>query len=88
MTGVHSEFSKYDVYTEVSSLYCYKDSHMLRNKYGIRDYQALRKLEQDIVGAKQQYLLEHPIMEAMIESVYDTKRLQRVLEQCITKMIQ
>ena len=58
---MHSDFSKYDVYTDIGSLYCYKDSHVLRNKYGIRDYQALRKLEQDIVGAKQQYLLAHPI---------------------------
>lgn len=58
---MHSDFSKYDVYSETGSIYCYRDSHVLRNKYGIRDYLTLRKLEQDIVGAKQQYLLEHPI---------------------------
>ncbi|MEG0944921.1 MAG: Fic family protein [Angelakisella sp.] len=34
---------------------------MLCNKYGIREYAALRRLEQDIVGAKQHYLLDHPI---------------------------
>lgn len=61
MNGVHSDFSQYDVYTEVGSIYCYKGSHVLKNRYGIRDYQALRELEQDIVGAKQQYLLVHPI---------------------------
>lgn len=58
---MHSDFSKYDVYAEVGSLYYYKDSHVLRNKYGIRDYHTLQKLEQDIVGAKQQYLLDCPI---------------------------
>ena len=54
-------FSKYDVYTEVGSKYCYKDSHVLRNRYGIREFEKLKAAEQDIVGAKQQYLLTYPI---------------------------
>ena len=54
-------FGKYDVYTDFASLYCYHDSHVLKNRYQIRDAETLRKLEQDYVGAKQQYLLEHPI---------------------------
>lgn len=54
-------FSKYEVYTDISSIYCYKNSNVLKNKYGIRDYKVLRDLEQDIVGAKQQYLLDNPI---------------------------
>ncbi|MEG2770281.1 MAG: Fic family protein [Oscillospiraceae bacterium] len=58
---MHSDFSRYDVYTEIGSQYCYKDSHTLKNKYGVRDFQTLRQVEQDVVGAKQQYLLKHPI---------------------------
>ena len=54
-------FSKYEVYPDVGSLYCYKDSHALRNRYSIRDFEKLKAAEQDIVGAKQQYLLTHPI---------------------------
>lgn len=58
---MHSDFSKYDVYADIGSLYYYKESHVLCNKYGIKNYKALRELEQDIVGAKQSYLLDNPI---------------------------
>lgn len=54
-------FGKYDVYTEFCSRYCYKDSTVLKNRLDIRDADKLKKVEQDIVGAKQQYLLSYPI---------------------------
>lgn len=59
--NVADGFGKYEVYTEFASLYCYRGSNVLKNRYHIRDAETLRKLEQDYVGAKQQYLLGHPI---------------------------
>lgn len=37
-------FNQYDVYTEIKSLYCYKESHVLYNKFHIKDY---NKFEND-----------------------------------------
>lgn len=54
-------FGKYEISADYASLYCYKNSRVLKNRYNIHDADTLRKLEQDYVGAKQQYLLEHPI---------------------------
>ncbi len=36
-------------------------SCVLKNRYGIRDTDKLKQVEQDIVGAKQQYLLLNPV---------------------------
>lgn len=55
-------FGKYDVYTDFGSRYCYKDSHVLKNRYSIHDADKLKQTEQDIVTLKQQYLMERPIM--------------------------
>jgi cell filamentation protein len=54
-------FSKYDVYTEFGSKYCYKNSSVLRNKLGIRDFETLKQAEADITALKQTYLLDHPV---------------------------
>ena len=57
-----SEFGKYDVYTVVGSIYCYKGTNILRNKLDIRDGDELRRLDADISLLKQKSLLTNPIM--------------------------
>ena len=54
-------FSKYDVYTTVQSIYCYPDTDVLVNKLGIRDKDALKAAEIELVAIKQIALLEEPI---------------------------
>lgn len=54
-------FSKYEVYTTVQSVYCYKDSNVLKNKLNIRDKENLKKAEEEITSLKQYVLLESPI---------------------------
>jgi cell filamentation protein len=54
-------FSKYDVYVETNSKYCYPETDVLRNKLNIHDGNALKQAETDIVSVKQNYLLTHPI---------------------------
>ena len=57
-----SELGKYDVYTVVGSIYCYKGTNVLRNKLDIRDGDELRRLDADISLLKQKSLLSKPIM--------------------------
>lgn len=38
-----STFSKYDVYTTVGSMYCYKGINVLYNRFGVRDSAVLHK---------------------------------------------
>lgn len=54
-------FSKYDVYTTVQSLYCYRDSDVLKNKLNIRERGELKQAEEEITALKQYMLLESPI---------------------------
>ena len=54
-------FGKYDVYTTVESIYCYRGTKVLRNKLGIKDEQTLKDAENEIVSVKQYALLMHPI---------------------------
>lgn len=54
-------FGKYDVYAVSGSIYCYKDSSVLRNRFGIRDSGALKEVESDFSAVKQQELLSQPI---------------------------
>ena len=54
-------FSRYDVYTTVQSIYCYRESDVLKNKLNIRDKEELRKAEEDFVAVKQLSLLQQPI---------------------------
>jgi cell filamentation protein len=42
-------------------LYCYKDSNVLRNKFGLRDAEKLKKVETDFSAARQTDLLNHPV---------------------------
>lgn len=54
-------FSKYDVYTTTQSIYCYKDTNVLKNKLNIRDQKLLKKAEEEITAIRQFELLQHPI---------------------------
>lgn len=54
-------FSKYDVYVETGSKYCYAGTNVLRNKFNLLDGEKLKQIESDIAFAKQNYLLTHPI---------------------------
>ena len=55
-------FGKYDVYAVAGSSYCYRDSTVLKNRFGIRDGQKLKKLETDISAIRQNDLLSNPIV--------------------------
>lgn len=54
-------FSKYEVYTTVQSIYCYRNTKVLKNKLNIRDNSVLKKAEEEITLIKQMRLLEEPI---------------------------
>lgn len=54
-------FSKYDVYAVAGSSYCYPDSNVLRNKFGISDAAKLKIIESDISAARQSEMLNEPI---------------------------
>ncbi len=54
-------FSKYEVYTTVQSIYCYKGTNLLKNKIAIRDAQTLKSFEEEIVSAKTYALIQNPI---------------------------
>ena len=54
-------FSKYDVYTTVQSIYCYRDTDVLKNKMNIRDMNKLKQAEEEITALKQYMLLESPV---------------------------
>ena len=54
-------FSKYEVYTTTQSLYCYPETDILKNKLNIRDYELLKKAEEDITAIKQFEMLKNPV---------------------------
>ncbi|MBQ3427426.1 MAG: Fic family protein [Clostridia bacterium] len=54
-------FSKYEVYTITQSLYCYPDTNILKNKLNIKDFELLKKAEEEITAVKQLELLQNPI---------------------------
>jgi len=54
-------FGKYDVYAVAGSIYCYPDSSVLKNRFGLRDPAQLKALESDLSAIRQKDLLEHPI---------------------------
>lgn len=54
-------FSRYDVYAVAGSRYCYPDTSVLKNRFGLRDAVQLKKVEADISAVRQNDLLEHPI---------------------------
>ena len=51
-------FSRYDVYAVVGSHYCYRDTGVLKNRFGIRDAGQLKKVEADISAIRQNDLLD------------------------------
>lgn len=54
-------FGRYDVYTVVGSIYCYPDTNVLKNRFGIRDGAKLREVEADISALRHNDLLNHPV---------------------------
>ncbi len=54
-------FGKYDVYTVTGSIYCYPDSNVLKNRFGLRDSKKLKELETDLSAIRQNDLLSNPI---------------------------
>lgn len=54
-------FGRYDVYAVAGSLYCYKDSRVLRNHFGLQDPRQLRMIEAEISAARQSEMLERPV---------------------------
>ena len=54
-------FSKYDVYSTVQSIYCYRDTNVLKNKLNIQDFDTLKQFEEEIVSAKSYKLIINPI---------------------------
>ncbi len=54
-------FGKYDVYATAGSVYCYRDSHVLRNRFGLRDQAELKAVEAGLFAIRQNDLLLHPI---------------------------
>lgn len=54
-------FGKYDVYTVTGSIYCYRDTNILKNRFGLRDGKRLKELETDISAIRQNDLLSNPI---------------------------
>lgn len=54
-------FGKYDVYAVAGSIYCYPDSGVLKNRFGLRDPTKLKAIEADISAIRQKDLLENPI---------------------------
>lgn len=55
-------FGKYDVYSIASSIYCYPDSSVLKNKLDIRDPVLLRKVEADLSTARQAEIFRTPVV--------------------------
>ena len=45
-------FSKYEVYTTTQSIYCYKDTNILKNKLNITNLNTLKKAEDEITLVK------------------------------------
>ncbi len=54
-------FGKYDVYAVAGSIYCYPDSGVLKNRFGLRDAAKLKAVEADLSSIRQKDLLEHPV---------------------------
>ena len=70
-------FSRYDVYTTVQSIYCYRDSNVLMNKLNIRDGDRLKQAEEEFTAVKQLVLLQEPLQGRF--TVTHLKRIHRFL---------
>lgn len=56
-----NRFGRYDVYSVAGSIYCYRDTNVLKNRFDIRDNAQLKQIEADITAIRQNNLLEHPV---------------------------
>lgn len=54
-------FGKYEVYAVAGSIYCYRGTAVLRNRFGIQDADQLRALEADISAARQTEMMGEPV---------------------------
>ena len=54
-------FSRYEIYTSVGSIYCYKGTNVLRNRLQIRDNELLKTIEADYYSVRQAELLKNPV---------------------------
>ncbi len=54
-------FQKYEIYETVQSVYCYKDTDVLKNKLNIRDKDELIRAEERITAVKLLSFLDNPI---------------------------
>ncbi len=53
--------SRYDVYAVAGSSYCYPGTGVLKNRFGLRNAEQLKKIEADISAVRQNDLLGRPI---------------------------
>lgn len=67
------EFNRYEVYTTAGSVYCYRDSGVLKNRFGLRDGAKLKLVETDLTAIRQNDLLLHPI-----EGRFSARQLCRI----------
>lgn len=58
---MNGEFNKYDIYVINSSIYCYKGTNVLKNKFAIKDNSLLKQIEDDITTIRQLDLLDKKI---------------------------
>ena len=70
-------FGKYDVYAVAGSVYCYRDSNVLKNRFGLRDGAKLRAVEADVSLLRQRELLERPIQGRF--TISHLRRIHRYL---------
>ncbi len=56
-----NSFDKYEVYTTTGSIYCYKDTNVLINKFKIKNNTELKQIEADITTIRLFELMENPI---------------------------
>ncbi len=54
-------FGKYYVYATAGSMYCYASTNVLRNHFGIRNADELKRIEADITTIRQHDLLSKPV---------------------------
>ena len=54
-------FGKYDVYAVSGSIYCYRGTNVLKNRFGLRNGKKLKSLEADISTIRQNDLMCDPI---------------------------
>lgn len=54
-------FSKYEVYTTTTSIYCYPGMNVLKNKLDIKDAEILKQAENEITSVKQYEMLRSPV---------------------------